>query len=189
MKALTIFILALFLVATGANQSVTRKRLIADKRYELQAEYYASQIETFEEPETIEYAETLPSKRWGVPLSAELQDFVFENCGTLSPELIIAVMFCESEFIPTKINGKCYGLMQIKKSMHADRMAKYGVKDILEPKGNILIGIDYLTCCIGKYGLHKGLIAYNSGENNKKQMKYSSTDYSRKVVEYMEGLK
>jgi hypothetical protein len=32
------------------------------------------------------------------------------------------------------------------------------------------------------------LIAYNSGENNDKQMKFDSTPYSRAVVEYMEGL-
>lgn len=140
-------------------------------------------------PTTYETAAEIPPTTYyyDIPLSIELQQFVFDNCRDLDPRLIFAVMYCESGFDKAAVNGSCIGIMQIKVRCHADRIKRLGA-DIYNVQDNIIVGIDILSEYIGKYGLHRGLIAYNCGENSK-TMRYKTTSYSREVVAYMEGLK
>lgn len=173
--------IALMLYA-GIRQAQIRRSVIADKVYALQSEYYSSNPETFEEEDlAYEYASEIPSKYYDIPLSGELQQFVMDSCRDLDPLLIFAVMAVESNYNETAVNGSCVGLMQVNVKAHKDRIKRLGV-DVNDPQGNIIVGIDILSEYIGKYGLHKGLIAYNCGQNSRTFKKYKTTKYSRQVV-------
>lgn len=69
----------------------------------------------------------------------------------VSPELLEAVIESESSGVPTVRNGNCIGLMQVSSKWHATRMAKLGVKDLTDPRGNILTGVDYLLELFEQY--------------------------------------
>lgn len=188
MKRLIVLFIACLLGAVGVNQTVIRNNALADKAYALDTARYTAPsddseawvLDIYNEPEE-------PAKHYNIPLSPELQQFVVDNCRDVDIRIIFAVMFCESEYDQGKVNGGCVGIMQIKKSAHADRIARLGA-DINNVNDNILVGVDILSEHINKYGLHRGLIAYSCGEYSD-DMKYTSIPYSRDVVAYAEGLK
>ena len=89
---------------------------------------------------TIQYEDGIPCE------IKELCDEIgkqFDIC----PELLEAMAYNESRFIPTVTNKKCYGLMQINVKVHADRIEKYGwtAEDMFDPEKNITIAADYLA--------------------------------------------
>ena len=65
----------------------------------------------------------------------------------ICPEILEAIAWHESRFIPTVKNKKCYGLMQVNVKVHADRIEKYGytVDDMYEPYPNLIVAADYLA--------------------------------------------
>lgn len=63
----------------------------------------------------------------------------------ICPELLMAIIETESCGQPDVENGGCYGLMQISKKWHKDRMKRLSVRDIYDERGNILVGTDYLA--------------------------------------------
>lgn len=72
----------------------------------------------------------------------------------ICPELLEAMAYNESRFIPTVTNKKCYGLLQINVKVHADRIEKYGwtADDMFDPEKNITIAADYLAELYDTYG-------------------------------------
>lgn len=62
----------------------------------------------------------------------------------MDPFLIKSIIKQESNFNPECYYNGCYGLMQINKRWHIQRMKKLGVTDLNDPYGNILVGVDYL---------------------------------------------
>lgn len=58
--------------------------------------------------------------------------------------IVIAMIYHESRFIPTLKNGKCVGLMQVSTYWHSDRAERLGIDDMFDPYSNILIGVDIL---------------------------------------------
>lgn len=69
----------------------------------------------------------------------------------MCPEMIQAACFKESSFDPHAESGGCIGIMQVNPEWHADRMARLGVTDLYDTKGNMLIGVDYLHELIVQY--------------------------------------
>lgn len=72
----------------------------------------------------------------------------------ICPELLEAMAYNESRFIPTVTNGKCYGLMQVNVKVHADRIAKYDwtEEDMYDPYKNLMVAADYLKELYDTYG-------------------------------------
>ena len=64
----------------------------------------------------------------------------------IAPELLEAIAYCESGFQDHATNkaGTCFGLCQIYKKFHVERMERLGVSDIFDRKGNIMICGDIL---------------------------------------------
>lgn len=111
----------------------------------------------------------------------------------ICPELVQAVIEQESSWNPRAINGECIGLMQIDPSFHQERMDKLGVEDLTEPKGNILVGVDYLAELFEQHeDIYAVLMFYNAGYSTKYGLraweceKYS--DYAVKVAERSQEL-
>lgn len=134
---------------------------------------------------------------YDVPLADDVQEAIFDECAKhdIDPAVIIGMCFRESCFRANAIgdSGHAYGLMQIQERYHADRMARLGVRDLLDPVQNVTVGIDFLAELITKYGdVEKALVCYNYGEYGAKVHCFdkgiASTAYSRAVLEYAADL-
>ena len=133
-----------------------------------------------------------------ISLSYDLQLCAREAAETFGVpyRLLLAVMFRESSYNPEAANDICYGLMQIHQMNFGWLEAElegYGVTDIQgDPEDNIYAGAYMLGSLIDKYGdYHKALMAYNCGENGARNLweqGYTTSKYSRSVIETMEGL-
>lgn len=90
----------------------------------------------------------------GIP--QEIKDYCEEIGHTFNicPEILEAIAWHESRFIPTVKNKKCYGLMQVNVKVHADRIEKYGytADNMFEPYPNLIVAADYLAELYETYG-------------------------------------
>ena len=153
------------------------------------------EVDILVEP-VIEVVESLPEKRYyDVPLSEDLQDHIFEICEErdIDPAIVIGIIERESDFRPKLMGdgGKSYGLMQVMKKWHVNRMKKLGVTNLKDPYQNVLVGIDYLDELIDRdRGIEWALMAYNGGPSyaNRKVASGVVTAYARGVMGYAEGL-
>lgn len=95
-------------------------------------------------------------------LNDEIPKDIKEYCEVIGkeynicPELLEAIAWHESRFIPEVINKnqKCYGLCQINIKVHKDRIEKLGYtsEDMLEPYPNIEVAADLLAELYATYG-------------------------------------
>jgi hypothetical protein len=106
---------------------------------------------------------------YDVPLDEELQLFIIECCEDkgIDPTVVLAMIWKESNFKTGNKGdgGSSHGLMQVQPYWHSGRMKRLGCTDLLDPKQNVLVGIDYLAEQIERYGgdVVKGVVAYNKG--------------------------
>ena len=123
-----------------------------------------------------------------VPLEAETQWAIFEQCGQ-DAELFCAVMAIatvESGFDPQMVGdgGDSIGMMQINTRWHTGRMEALGVTDLTDPEQCAAVAIDYLLELEGilKAGPedHRLYIGYNCGPSRAKRT--GSTAYSETVM-------
>lgn len=126
--------------------------------------------EQIEQPieEVVEVQQTQPDLSQYVDVFPTMNDMVISLTSEIGPmygiepELLQAIIFYESSNNPEASNGNCFGYMQIFYIWHQDRMAKFGVTDITDPYGNILVGTDYLSELIHQYNdLSLVLMIYN----------------------------
>ena len=124
-----------------------------------------------------------------VPLEAETQWAIFEQCGQ-DTDLFCAVMAIasvESSFDPQMVgdDGDSIGVMQINTRWHTGRMEVLGVTDLTDPEQCAAVAIDYLLELEGilKAGPedHRLYIGYNCGPSRAKRT--GSTAYSEMVME------
>jgi len=123
-----------------------------------------------------------------VPLEAETQWAIFEQCGQ-DAELFCAVMAIatvESGFDSQTVgdDGDSIGMMQINTRWHTGRMEALGVTDLTDPEQCAAVAIDYLLELEGilKAGPedHRLYIGYNCGPSRAKRT--GSTAYSETVM-------
>lgn len=103
-----------------------------------------------------------------VPLSEDLQNYIFELCkeSEIDPAIVISMIKAESNFDSSAIgdSGRSKGLMQIQEKIHIDRMDKLGCTDLLDPYQNVTVGVDLLSELIDRgRGVEWALMAYNGG--------------------------
>ena len=85
-----------------------------------------------------------------VNLDPELQDWMIGYCSDrhISPCLVMALIEqesdCDSECVYITEREESVGLMQINTRWHTERVESLGVTDLLDPKQNIIVGVDYL---------------------------------------------
>lgn len=132
---------------------------------------------------------------YNVPLDDALQRYTYNLCVDYEIEeyypLVLAVMWRESEFVPTIISKtNDYGLMQINKVNHEWLSDKLGITDFLDEEQNIHAGVFMLSLYLHKYeDIDKALMAYNMGENGAKKRWDAgiySTNYTRTTRERLE---
>jgi hypothetical protein len=133
-----------------------------------------------------------------VPLAAETQWAIFEQCGQDADLFcsVMAIAEVESDFDANLLGdgGDSIGMMQINTRWHTGRMEALGVTDLTDPVQCATVAIDYLLelegileAGPGDQGLYVG---YNAGPSRAKRT--SSTAYSREVMavyqEYIEEM-
>ena len=72
----------------------------------------------------------------------------------ICPEILEAIAYHESRFIPTVKNKNCWGLCQVNVKIHEDRIEALGYtpEDMLTAYPNIEVAADYLTELYETYG-------------------------------------
>lgn len=159
----------------------------------------AGETITAQELKQEEYIDELPKPAtWDVPLEDNLQIFIAGLCDEkrIEPELVLAIIERESKWDPQAMgdSGESYGLMQIWKSWHEGRMERLGVTDLLDPYGNVTVGIDILAEKLEKYDtLGEALTVYNAGDSGAKKLYFSkgiyANEYALEVMARAEELK
>lgn len=182
MYLLIVLILSIGLIGTfhqvRATNNAETKEIPVKK---IEAVQFAKTVETPEPVQTTTY--------FDVPLSEDLQDYIFELCEQrdINPAIIIAMIERESNFKASIMgdNGNSYGLMQIQPRWHKKRMNTLGCQDLLDPYQNVTVGIDYFAdlCSEGK-GTTWALMAYNGGPGyaNKKASRGVVSDYASSIL-------
>jgi soluble lytic murein transglycosylase-like protein len=144
--------------------------------------------------ETAEQEEEGP-EIYNVPLNDALQRYAYNLCVDYEVEeyypLVLAVMWRESEFVPTIISKtNDYGLMQINKINHKWLSDKLKITDFLDEEQNIHAGVFMLSLYLHKYrNIDKALMAYNMGESGAKKHWAAgtyTTNYTRSTRERLE---
>ena len=113
------------------------------------------------------------------PLSYEEQAALYGACLEFGVDYALAQAVIEQETNFTNVmgdGGKAYGFFQVWPKWHKERMEELGVTDLMDPENNFRVGCSFLSECIDKYGLEKGLGYYNSGSAK-------VTGYTRAVLE------
>lgn len=92
----------------------------------------------------------------------ELVGHEFNIC----PELLEAMAYNESRYIPDVQNGVHYGLMQVNVQIHKKRIEKYGwtEQDMFDPYKNLMVAADFLSELFNMYGDDNPVVlAYYAG--------------------------
>lgn len=193
------YIAVMVLLAIAVSIGLTRSVMRDDKEFE---EYEQQSQDT--EPDKYAVFDTM-SADWG----GEEDGFVFyeipeeySRTGGYFPEkmqvytycvckqygvrydLVVALIEKESGYKFDKVgdDGHSIGYMQIYEECHRDRMERLNVTDLMNPYQNVLVGIDYLSELIERYGtIQDALAAYNYGEQGAKQHLWKNGIY---VYEY-----
>lgn len=92
-------------------------------------------------------------------------ELICESYSNVTPELVESVILSESGYNPKAKNGNHVGLMQVSTKWHKDRASNLGVKDLYDPYGNILVGVNYLDELIAQTDgdVAWALMIYNMG--------------------------
>ena len=158
----------------------------------------AKPIEEPAEPVAFVLDELPEPETWDVPLEKDLQLFIASLCEEVSiePELVLAMIEKESQWNPEAVGdgGRSFGLMQVQRWCHKDRMNRLGCDDLLDPYQNVLVGIDILAEKMAKYDtIGEALTAYNAGDSGAYEHYFSkgiyANDYAKQVLVRAEELK
>lgn len=195
------FVMGFVVIKQMADLTEVMREVSEIKVYELPYEAMAKEIDIPEE-ESITVAETAsqslvepPVTYYDVPLDDELQNHIFAICdeAEIDPRIVIAMIEKESMYKADVMgdNGRSFGLMQIQKRWHEDRMKRLGCNDLLDPYQNITVGVDLLSELNGKgNSIEWTLMAYNGGVAyaNKKVKTGIVSDYAKDVISISENL-
>lgn len=125
-----------------------------------------------------------------IPMDAELQEWIYTYCNEqkISPAIVIAIIDRESDFSANAVgdDGESFGLMQIYQSCHTDRIERLGITNLLEPKQNVKVGIDYLLELFSENPEPAWVLnAYNGGRAyaNRKLSAGEDTEYSVDILD------
>lgn len=151
-------------------------------------------VEVEESIEEVE-VEVEETAYFDVPLSEDLQDYIFELCEKYSvdPAIVIAMIERESNYKAGALGdrGNSHGLMQIQPRWNQARMNKLNCQNLLDPYQNVTVGVDLLGELFGKgKTVEWVLMAYNGGESyaNRKAKAGEVSDYAKYVLARVETL-
>lgn len=95
----------------------------------------------------------------------------------ICPELMEAMAYRESRFIPTVREGNCYGIMQVNVKIHKERIEKYDftADDMFDAEKCIIVSADYLKELFDTYGDDDPIVLGAYSGNWKAVARYKET--------------
>lgn len=101
-------------------------------------------------------------------------------------DLVVALIEKESGYKFDKVgdDGHSIGYMQIYEECHRDRMERLNVTDLTNPYQNVLVGIDYLSELIERWGLYSTVINHRAIDSQSTE----SVLVRLKVVDFLYSL-
>lgn len=122
-----------------------------------------------------------------IPLDDETQEYITDVCDQygLDVRIMYGIFWQESRFQPEVVgdNGQSFGLGQIKRRWHEDRIARLGVTNLYDAKQNALVACDYMAELLGMYGNYRdALTAYRYGD-----LVITGEDYAAMVMAQAES--
>ena len=169
-----------------APNEVKEVEIVIEESNRVQEEKPLESVEIAETPQEVEVIEEVETVAcFDVPLDADLQAFIIQTCEehNIQPEIMIALIEKESTFRSDTMGdgGNSYGLCQIQPRWHKERMDKLGVTDLLDPKQNVTVAVDYLSELLARYDgdIAKALVGYNQGFYKGTITNYASTIIQR----------
>lgn len=118
---------------------------------------------------------------YNVSLEQDLQSFIAAVCEErhIAPAIVFAMIDCESGFQADAVgdDGQSFGLLQIQPRWHYQRMLDLNCTNLLDPKQNVIVGVDILAEQLERYDgdFEKALTAYNQGSYNGTVSEYALT--------------
>ena len=136
-------------------------------------------------------------QRTGGKLPQVVQVYTYCLCREyeIDYNVILAMIEVESGYRWDAESGMAYGYMQIVPEFHRERMEQLHVTDIMQPYGNIRVGIDYFAELVWKYewSYTKALTAYKYGEYGAEQEYFSkvkvTSGYAETVMEIADQIR
>lgn len=124
------------------------------------------------------------------PLDIDIVEYIQGLCCDyeIPLEIVLSVIETESSYNPEAVSSVgAVGLMQIMPRYHQERMKRLNCHDLLDPKDNITVGMDFLSELLKLYegDMHMALTAYCFGVKGANEKFFSKgvkcSDYSQKV--------
>ena len=113
----------------------------------------------------------------------------------ICPELIESICYQESRFDEQALDASqsCYGLMQVQKISHRERMNDLGVTDLYDIDSNVHVATDYLAELFNQYeDVATVLMVYHGERNAVKNAEGGRVSkYAREILErsyYLESI-
>lgn len=188
MRARIVFVAVMTIVSLCSFMIVPQAK-VQEQETTTQQETTTEQPTTTDIEVEIETVSEPVYKLCDIPLEQDLQIWLIDYCKELhiSPYLIMAMCERESQYNADAIgdNGRSFGLMQIQQRWHQDRMDKLGCDNLLDPRQNIMVGIDILLELHSKCeDVAWILMAYNGGEAyaNKNYNAGNISEYARYIM-------
>lgn len=125
-----------------------------------------------------------PQYEDGIPREIRIYCELVGNEYAICPELLEAMAYNESRFIPEVTNKKCYGLLQINVKVHEARIEKHGwtSDDMFDAYKNITIAADYLAELYETYGDDNPIVLSVYSGNWDAVSKYKESGYMTPYV-------
>jgi len=124
---------------------------------------------------------------YDIPLDDETQEYITDVCNQygLDVRIMYGIFWQESRFQPEVVgdNGQSFGLGQIKRKWHEDRIARLCVTNLYDAKQNALVACDYMAELLVMYGNYRdALTAYRYGD-----LVITGEDYAAMVMTQAES--
>ena len=105
----------------------------------------------------------------------------------ICPELLESICYQESRFDESVIDitGSCYGLMQVQKVSHYERMKALNADDLLDIDSNVHVATDYLSELFEQYEDVATVLMVYHGEKNavRRSQQGIVSQYAKEVLE------
>lgn len=132
-------------------------------------------------------AEELPGSYDGIPKEIREYCEVIGEAYCICPELLEAIAYHESRFVPSVKSGRCFGLMQVNVDVHRERIIRLGYtsEDMLKPYPNIAVAADLLEELYETFGDDNELVLMYYTGSPRAAKRYIETG---KTTEYVKQI-
>lgn len=153
------WILFLALIALVIRAAWQDKHTMDIREERILTPAYAAEAEPAPTPAPVPEPTPTPEvwNRYLVPLDDDMQKHIIKTAREheIDPCIVFAVIgvVTGGTYDPALVgdNGNSFGLMQIRKSCHEDRMERLGATDLFAPYQNVTVGVDILAELLDYY--------------------------------------